>query len=96
MKDTIKVKKVKKGVNVMFPELTSRIKIDYANSVTSKRGVPMVAVGFTTPSGYQQNFWFPGEFLDFASSHLGKEVTATFRFFSSRERTYLSGLSLSE
>lgn len=80
----------------MFPELKSTFKIDYANPVTSKRGVPYVAVGFKNSNGYDQNFWFPAEFQEFAQSHVGKTVTATFRFFSSRERTTLTGVALSE
>lgn len=92
----MKVTVNKKGVKVMFPEMTSKIKIDYANPVTSKRGVSYVAVGFSNERGYQQNYWFPADFTDFAQSHVGKEVTATFRYFSSRERTYLTGISLSE
>lgn len=79
-----------------FPRLESRIVIDYANPVTSKKGIPYVAVGFTNDRGYQQNYWFPNDFLEFAQSHVGKEVTATFNFFSSRERTTLSGVMLSE
>ena len=88
--------KVKKEVNIMFPEMTTRIKIDYANEVSSNKGVPYVAVGHTNDRGYQNNFWFPVSFLDFAKEHVGKEVTATFRYFSSKDRTYISGLSLSE
>lgn len=96
MKDTIKVKKVnKKGINVMYPELTSKIVISYANDVTSGKGVPYIAVGHVV-NGFTHNLWFPVEYADFAKSHVGKEVTATFRFFSSRNRTYLTGLSLSE
>ena len=89
---------VRKENKVMskFPVLESRINIDYANPVTSKKGIPYVAVGFTNERGYQQNFWFPNEFLEFAQSHIGKEVTATFSFYSSRERTTLSGGALSE
>ena len=89
---------VRKDIKVMskFPIVESRITIDYANPVTSKKGIPYVAVGFTNERGYQQNFWFPNEFLEFAQSHIGKEVTATFSFFSSRERTTLTGVALSE
>lgn len=96
MKDTIKVKKVTmKGNKTMYPELTSKILISYANDVTSGKGVPYVAVGHVV-NGFTHNLWFPVEYADFAKSHVGKEVTATFRFFSSRNRTYLTGISLSE
>lgn len=90
--------KVMKGNNIMsnFPLLESRITIDYANEVQSKRGTPYVAVGFTNSRGYTQNYWFPHDQLEFAKAHLGKEVTAVFSFFSSRERTTLSGVSLHE
>lgn len=79
-----------------YPRLDSRITITYANDVSSKRGVPYVAVGHRGSNGYEHNLWFPSEFADFAKSHIGKEVTATFLFYSSRERTTLTGVALSE
>lgn len=88
--------KVKKGNSPMYPELTAKIVISYANDVTSKRGVPYIAVGHVGSNGFTHNLWFPVEFADFAKSHVGKEVTATFRFFSSRERTTLTPVALSE
>lgn len=91
----VTTKTVKKGNNTMYPEMTSRINIKYANDIVSKKGVPYVSVGHDT-NGYTHNLWFPAEYADFAKSHIGKEVTATFRFFSSRDRTYLSGVALSE
>lgn len=79
-----------------YPRLDARITITYANDVSSKRGVPYIAVGHRGENGYEHNIWFPSEYADFAKSHIGKEVTATFLFYSSRERTTLTGVALSE
>lgn len=87
--------KIKKGIDSMYPELTAKIVITFANDVTSKRGIPYISVGHVGSNGYTHNLWFPAEYADFAKSNIGKEVTATFRFFSSRERTTLTPVALS-
>lgn len=93
-----KIKVVKKMTR--YPFLETKITISYANDVTSNKGVPYVAVGFNYDSSngrtYSSNQWFPSDYADFAKSHIGKEVTAQFRFFSSRDRTTLSGVALME
>lgn len=90
--------KVNKGVNFMYPFLTSQITIlNVAEIVHQKSGKTFANVLFTDDRGNPVNTWFPSDFLAFAQDHVGKTVTATFRFyrgFGDRPAS-LSGISLS-
>lgn len=77
----------------MFPILTTKFKIADVCERSSKNGKKYVQVSFFD-RGYGRNFWFPFEFLDFATSNLGKEVTADLTYFYGERGVSLIGSKL--